>query len=54
MELSEALRLIVITDQELAAPRSVEEVVEVALRAGARAVSAADRKENRFICRAIF
>jgi thiamine-phosphate pyrophosphorylase len=37
-ELRKSLRLIVITDRQLAAPRLVEDVVEEALRAGARAV----------------
>lgn len=36
--LREALRLVVVTDQRLAAPRSLEEVVAGALRGGARAV----------------
>ncbi len=38
MNLRNALRLIVITDAGLAAPRTVEEVVEEALSAGARAI----------------
>ena len=38
MTLSEALRLIVITDGELAKPRSVEEVVKEVLQAGVRAI----------------
>ena len=38
MTLPEALRLIVITDRELAKPRSVEEVVEKSLQGGARAI----------------
>lgn len=37
-QLRRALRLIVITDAELAAPRSVERVVDLALQAGARCV----------------
>jgi thiamine-phosphate diphosphorylase len=41
--LRDALRLIVITDRRLAAPRSVEEVVEAGLRAGARAVQLRDK-----------
>jgi len=43
MNLREALRLIVITDAGLARPRSVEEVVEEALRAGARAIQLRDK-----------
>lgn len=43
-DLGEALRLIVITDRRLAAPRSVEVVVEAALRAGARAVQLRDKE----------
>ena len=42
-ELAEALRVIVITDSGFAAPRSVAEVVEEALRAGARAVQLRDK-----------
>lgn len=42
-ELSEALRLIVITDPALAAPRSIEEVVDEALTAGARAIQLRDK-----------
>jgi len=38
MRLPEALRLIVITDQELASPRSVEEIVEEVLRAGVKSI----------------
>jgi thiamine-phosphate pyrophosphorylase len=43
MSLREALRLIVITDRALAAPRSVGEVVEEALQAGARAIQLRDK-----------
>lgn len=42
-ELRQALRLIVITDRALARPRSVEEVVESALAAGARAIQLRDK-----------
>lgn len=38
-----ALRLIVLTDPDTAAPRSVEEVVEAAIRGGARAVQVRDK-----------
>ncbi|MBI4520907.1 MAG: thiamine phosphate synthase, partial [Gemmatimonadetes bacterium] len=38
-----ALRLIVITDRGLASPGSVEEVVELTLRAGARAIQLRDK-----------
>ncbi|MFC1575967.1 thiamine phosphate synthase, partial [Gemmatimonadota bacterium] len=41
--LREALRLIVITDSGLAAPRPVEVVVEAALRGGARAIQLRDK-----------
>jgi thiamine-phosphate pyrophosphorylase len=41
--LGERLRLIVITDRELAAPRSVVEVVEAALAAGAPAIQLRDK-----------
>lgn len=41
--LSEALRLVVITDRRLAAPRPVEEVVARALEAGARCVQLRDK-----------
>ena len=37
-ELASLLRLVVITDRDLAHPRPVEEVVEAALRGGARAI----------------
>ncbi len=37
-ELAAALRIVVITDEQLAAPRSVEEVVEMALAGGARTI----------------
>ncbi len=43
MNLREALRVIVITDKTLAAPRSVEAVVEASLRGGARAVQLRDK-----------
>lgn len=43
MTLREALRLIVITDKTLAEPRSVEAVVEGALRGGARAIQLRDK-----------
>lgn len=42
-ELSRALRLIVITDPAIAAARSIEEVVDEALRAGARAIQLRDK-----------
>ncbi len=42
-ELSKALRLIVITDPAIAAPRSIEEVVDEALEAGARAIQLRDK-----------
>ena len=42
-DLRRLLRLVVITDREVAAPRSVEEVVEAALDAGARAVQLRDK-----------
>ncbi|MGW8265261.1 MAG: thiamine phosphate synthase [Longimicrobiales bacterium] len=43
VDLREALRVIVITDAGLARPRSVEEVVEAALRGGARAIQLRDK-----------
>lgn len=43
VDLRDALRLIVITDAGLADPRSVEEVVEAALRGGARAIQLRDK-----------
>ena len=43
MKLPEALRLIVITDPELAKPRTVEEVVTEALKAGAHAIQVRDK-----------
>jgi thiamine-phosphate pyrophosphorylase len=46
VDLREALRLIVITDSALAGPRSVVEVVEAALRAGARAIQLRDKKAS--------
>lgn len=46
MDLRESLRLIVITDSRLAAPRSVEWVVEEALRAGARAVQLREKNAS--------
>lgn len=39
------LRLIVITDRRLAAPRSVEDIVAEALRAGARAVQLREKRQ---------
>jgi thiamine-phosphate diphosphorylase len=44
--LAEALRVIVITDAGLAAPRTVPQVVEMALRAGARAVQLRNKGDN--------
>ena len=46
MILPEALRLIVITDEELAAPRSVEWVVEEVLKAGVRAIQLRDKSAS--------
>jgi thiamine-phosphate pyrophosphorylase len=43
MTLAEALRLIVITDRELAKPRSVEEVVSKVLEAGVKAIQLRDK-----------
>jgi thiamine-phosphate pyrophosphorylase len=43
-ELSRALRLIVITDRALSAPRSIEQVVEGALAGGARAIQLRDKE----------
>ena len=43
---AEALRLIVITDRELAAPRRVVDVVSAALTAGARAVQLRDKRAS--------
>ncbi|MGH7444695.1 MAG: thiamine phosphate synthase, partial [Longimicrobiales bacterium] len=40
------LRLIVITDRTLAAPRSVHDVVEIALEAGASAIQLRDKTAN--------
>lgn len=45
-DLREALRLIVITDVRLAAPRSVEWVVAEALRAGARAIQLRNKEAS--------
>jgi thiamine-phosphate pyrophosphorylase len=42
-ELASRLRLIVITDRDAAAPRSIVEVVELALRAGAPAIQLRDK-----------
>ncbi|MEX0980172.1 MAG: thiamine phosphate synthase [Gemmatimonadota bacterium] len=42
-DLSRALRLIVITDRALSAPRSIEQVVEGALAGGARAIQLRDK-----------
>ncbi len=42
-DLRAALRLIVITDRELAHPRSVDEVVRAALQAGARTIQLRDK-----------
>lgn len=42
-DLTSALRLVVITDRTLAAPRSVEEVVRAALRAGCRCIQVRDK-----------
>ena len=42
-ELSEKLRLIVITDRRLSHPRTVEEVVTLALEGGARAIQLRDK-----------
>ncbi len=44
--LREALRLMVITDRQLADPRSVEEVVGRALEAGAKAIQLRDKAAN--------
>jgi thiamine-phosphate pyrophosphorylase len=44
MSLAEALRLIVITDEELAQPRAAEDVVAEALRAGVRAIQLRNKK----------
>jgi thiamine-phosphate pyrophosphorylase len=44
--LKKALRLIVITDRRLAQPRFVEEVVETALQAGARAIQLRDKEAS--------
>jgi thiamine-phosphate pyrophosphorylase len=46
VDLQEPLRLIVITDSGLAAPRSVEWVVEESLRAGARAVQLREKRAS--------
>ena len=46
MTLREALRLIVITDRHLAAPRPLETVVESALEAGARAIQLRDKRAS--------
>jgi thiamine-phosphate pyrophosphorylase len=43
MELPDSLRLIVITDRELAKPRSVEEVVDEVLKVGVRAIQLRDK-----------
>jgi thiamine-phosphate pyrophosphorylase len=44
--LREALRLVVITDRRLAAPRSVEQVVELALRAGAPCIQLREKNAS--------
>lgn len=46
MELARALRLLVLTDAALAAPRSVLEVVEAALEGGARAVQLRNKGDS--------
>ena len=46
VDLSEALRLIVITDTELAKPRSIEEVVKKVLEAGVRAIQLRDKNAS--------
>jgi thiamine-phosphate pyrophosphorylase len=46
VDLWKILRLIVITDARLAAPRAVERVVEEALRAGARAIQLRDKRAS--------
>lgn len=46
LELAEALRVIVITDAGFAAPRTVEEVVEEALAAGARTIQLRDKSAS--------
>ena len=46
MILPEALRLIVITNEELAAPRSVDWVVEEVLKAGVRAIQLRDKSAS--------
>jgi thiamine-phosphate pyrophosphorylase len=46
VDLADALRLIVITDRGLAQPRSVEDVVEAALRAGARAIQLRNKEAS--------
>ncbi len=43
MELLDSLRLIVITDRELAQPRSIDDVVDEALRAGVGAIQLRDK-----------
>jgi thiamine-phosphate pyrophosphorylase len=45
-DLRDALRLIVITDRGLAAPRTVEDVVGACLRAGARSVQLRDKEAS--------
>jgi thiamine-phosphate pyrophosphorylase len=45
-ELAEALRVIVITDAGFAAPRTVEEVVEEVLRAGARTIQLREKNAS--------
>lgn len=42
-DLGAALRLVVITDRDLAAPRTIEDVVDRALAAGARAIQLRDK-----------
>jgi thiamine-phosphate pyrophosphorylase len=46
MELPEALRLVAITDRSLAGPRSVEWVVQQALKAGVRAIQLRDKEAS--------
>jgi thiamine-phosphate diphosphorylase len=44
--LAEALRLIVITDEGMAHPRRVEDVVEASLRAGVRSIQLRDKRSS--------
>ena len=46
VNLRDAIRLIVITDEELAVPRKVQAVVEDALRGGAKAVQLRDKRAS--------